>query len=195
MKSSWMDLRALLGASLVLLCCTSCGGKSRDDAEPSVTESGGTSAKGGSSGSHEGGRSSAPPSAAGSAPPTGTNSGAGASGDEGDAFVPPEELEDRTKELIAAHEASPSCVDSCRKLATVCDGAGFSDCELECPGPVKDDGKCKELVEGAYACLAGHIEEAIICGTEREPHVRCGVCDESLRELAQGCALTVDCEF
>jgi len=180
----------------LLLSAVGCAGKAQDD---SVRAEGGSAGSINSSKPSAGGGSMSsedddPPPGVGNGPATGGN-GQGGGPIDGQQFVTPDELEKQNEERRAAHQASPTCVDACVKLASVCDGKGFNDCDLDCPGPVAGDAKCVPLLEAAYRCLGDHSDEAIICEAGRDAHVRCGVCDDALRSLAQGCDLKIECAF
>lgn len=198
MHDRMIPTRAPIGMLGALLCTLACGGQSTEPRRTGGTHtSAGDAATSGAPSGHSGGSSAAsePPRGLDAGAPGNYDPGSGASND-GDMFVPPDELEKQHEQLLQAHLRSPSCVKSCAVLDLACDGAGFNDCDLACPGRLADDAKCAPLIEAVYACLAEHVDEAVACNTGvGAPRPRCGACDDPLRTFTQSCGLTLDCQF
>lgn len=176
---------------VALLLAMACGGQSTD------TRRTGDSGTSGGSNPDRGGSSAAsdPPRGLGAESPGSSLSASGASS-EGDMFIPPDDLEKQHEQLRQAHLQSASCVQACAVLDLACDGAGFNDCDLSCPGRLAGDAKCVPLIEAVFACLAEHVTEAIACNTGvGAPRPRCGVCDEPLRTFTQSCGFNLECQF
>lgn len=203
--------RAVFGPPLLLaLSLVACAGKSEGQDNSSESGGSGGAATSGSSGSTNsagstksaGGSSGRATSDGGMAaiqgnppPQSGGVAGHPPPDDGGDHLADPDEQSENEQDLEDAHQNSEPCVSACNVLNQACNGSGFNDCDLSCPGRLAEDAECSALVEQAYTCLADSVADAIICADGRDPAVRCGPCDDALAALASSCDLVVQCQF